>query len=357
MQKINIKSTDKMLIVAPHPDDECIGCGGILAIYPKQCDILVMTDGSMGNNKYTRLKEKEIRKNDFLCAMEYLNISSYIWLGLQDRRLFFYIDCLSNIDFSKYTIIFLPYVDDVHIDHTATFAFAAKKIRRQNLHNVTIFQYEVHVPFQCPTHYLNITDVIEKKIKAINCHEDQMNQLQYGAIAQALNKYRACRSNFSDEYWEAYTLTDVFNDNYNKVIIRENIICNYENKYNLISNWLYTIDNGESISKYLIKLNYKNVCIYGYDVLGKMLYHELKNSIINIYGIMDQNANNIVSNQKINLPTDDFNNADAVIVTTIKSHEKILKLLTNFGYKNILFLVDIVEVLFFKCKNYKILED
>ena len=50
MNEINIKSNDKILIVAPHPDDECIGTGGILCKYHKQCTVIVLTDGALGNN-------------------------------------------------------------------------------------------------------------------------------------------------------------------------------------------------------------------------------------------------------------------------------------------------------------------
>ena len=44
-----IKETEKILIVAPHPDDESIGTGGLLSLYSNQCDVIVMTDGRYGN--------------------------------------------------------------------------------------------------------------------------------------------------------------------------------------------------------------------------------------------------------------------------------------------------------------------
>ena len=47
--EVNFKKTDKILIVSPHPDDETIGCGGLLAKYGPQCDILMLTDGRLGN--------------------------------------------------------------------------------------------------------------------------------------------------------------------------------------------------------------------------------------------------------------------------------------------------------------------
>ena len=42
---INIDEKARILIVSPHPDDETIGCGGILAKYGSQCDVVVLTDG------------------------------------------------------------------------------------------------------------------------------------------------------------------------------------------------------------------------------------------------------------------------------------------------------------------------
>ena len=47
MMKIN--QDDKILIVAPHPDDESIGMGGFLSLYGPQCDVLLVTDGRKGH--------------------------------------------------------------------------------------------------------------------------------------------------------------------------------------------------------------------------------------------------------------------------------------------------------------------
>lgn len=45
---LRIKESDRILIVAPHPDDETLGCGGILAKYGEKCDVLLITDGRLG---------------------------------------------------------------------------------------------------------------------------------------------------------------------------------------------------------------------------------------------------------------------------------------------------------------------
>ena len=42
-----IKDTDRILVIAPHPDDEVIGCGGIIAKYPTQADVLCINSSGV----------------------------------------------------------------------------------------------------------------------------------------------------------------------------------------------------------------------------------------------------------------------------------------------------------------------
>lgn len=44
LKLLEISEKDRILILAPHPDDECIGAGGILARYPDLCRVVVLTD-------------------------------------------------------------------------------------------------------------------------------------------------------------------------------------------------------------------------------------------------------------------------------------------------------------------------
>lgn len=69
-----IDKEDKILIVAPHPDDESIGCGGLLALYGKQCDVRLLTDGRRGkseqrknvsDNEIIATRKEELRIDDF----------------------------------------------------------------------------------------------------------------------------------------------------------------------------------------------------------------------------------------------------------------------------------------------------
>lgn len=43
---LELNPDDKCLVIAPHADDESIGCGGLLLKYPDNCDVVVLTDGA-----------------------------------------------------------------------------------------------------------------------------------------------------------------------------------------------------------------------------------------------------------------------------------------------------------------------
>ena len=66
MQVFEVKENDKILVVAPHPDDECIG---LLVCYPNICKVLVLTDGRQGQGDMTPEKIRVIREKEFIKEM------------------------------------------------------------------------------------------------------------------------------------------------------------------------------------------------------------------------------------------------------------------------------------------------
>ena len=45
MQVIDLRNARNILVVAPHADDETLGCAGLLLKYKDITDVLVLTDG------------------------------------------------------------------------------------------------------------------------------------------------------------------------------------------------------------------------------------------------------------------------------------------------------------------------
>ena len=344
---ICFNENDKIAIIAPHPDDECIGCGGIMAKYPSICDVFIVTDGRQGNKNVSPAKEAEIRKKQFEKEMEFAKVNSFYWLGYEDGALMMcgenYLD---DIDFSQYTKIFIPWGDDNHADHTAVYECALNVFRKQNI-RADVFQYEVHVPFHDVTHYADITDVMKKKETMIKYHTDQVNSIPYHSIAEALAKYRACQGRRLDSYWETFVITDI-NKAESKIAEREKILQKYQSFYRLLLCWnKLHVSSDLSLHKIISKYGWGDVSIYGYADLGKLLYEELSMSNIRIINILDTRANLLGSqeNRRIKLlkPEDGERNVDAVIVTAITHFCEIEKRLKTLGYKNIISLQRLLE--------------
>ena len=66
MSPVFISREDRILIIAPHPDDEIIGVGGMLLSYTSQCDIIVLTDGAIGQRDLPPAQERKKRRIEFL---------------------------------------------------------------------------------------------------------------------------------------------------------------------------------------------------------------------------------------------------------------------------------------------------
>lgn len=344
---INIAQTDKIIIIAPHPDDECIGTGGLLSLYPELCDVIVVTDGRQGQKDTAPEEVKEIRRQEFENAMKYVGIHTYRMLGYEDGTLLQYTDCLKDIDFSGYTKIFIPWGDDNHPDHTAAYLAAIEQMKQQHIANAEVYQYEVHVPFHDVTHMLDITSGIDNKLKLIQFHKSQVSSVDYDQIAKALAKYRACQCNYPKKYFEVYLQTDVAHDLLGQEIaIREKTLQKYIQFYRVMLRWLNAVQEGVSIEGYLKVRGIKKVAIYGYADMGKLLCNELRKSDIKVNAILDKrDVPSLIPDLRIQKPSEGDKTVDAVLVTAVYYFDEIRAELEKMGYRNVISLQKIVEEL------------
>lgn len=205
---LTIKENDRILIVAPHPDDETIGCGGILALYSSQCDVLLLTDGRLGKpegSDYSEEKTAAVRQVEFETVMDYFHVRGHRELHIPDGKLGSRADVVAVIDLCEYDYIFVPNRNERHPDHKAAYEILKKLHKEQNAKGVLV-EYEVWSPLIAANRFLDISKVMDSKIAGLVKYESQIASIDYEALARGLNMYRGAPHHVA--YCEAYFLSE-----------------------------------------------------------------------------------------------------------------------------------------------------
>lgn len=346
MIALSIDKNDRILIIAPHPDDECIGVGGLLKKYSKQCVVWLLSDGSQGRNPEQSPHDiKQIRKQEFLKEMAELNIIHYKMFDIEDGTLSQHLDCLNNEDLSVYTKIFVTNKNDSHLDHKAAYNIVKNALQYQKLQNIEVYQYEINAPLSQVSHFMDMGSDIESKKFLIELHKSQVSIFPYNEMAIYLNKYRAASFGLRNSYIETYLLSDI-NESINEYIVN---IEQKQQKQKQITNvydmWLTINMNGKSVFEYLKKRNIKEIAIYGYGGLGKRLCQELeKQDIVKVKYIIDQRAKQKTDCKKKIVPlSENMEEVDCIVVTVVHEYNEIRENLLNVGCHNIVSLEKILD--------------
>ncbi len=152
-------SKKKVIVFAPHPDDETWGCGGTIAKKISEgyeVLVVVMTDGRYAflhmlgiDSNPTPEELKEIRKEEVKRATKILGVpeENLVFLDFVDGTL----ENEEEEAEEKVTEIlrkkgpvevYLPYKKDCHPDHQAAYRIVTNSIRRLGISTVT-YQYSI----------------------------------------------------------------------------------------------------------------------------------------------------------------------------------------------------------------------
>jgi len=211
----------KIMVFAPHPDDDILGCGGSIAKYSDQgheITTVFMTSGEAGSLTYTRdqlatQREKEARQASF-----HLRVNETVFLRNPDGYLEYNRDNLvkivSLLRTKKPDIIYLPHHLDGNEDHRITYKLVLDACRRSSgpwfqecqgkpWEVKTVLAYEIWTPLQDVSYAEDITPYIEQKLNALRLHVSQLKDIQYDEAIRALNHYRGIMSG-KGQYCECF---------------------------------------------------------------------------------------------------------------------------------------------------------
>jgi N-acetylglucosamine malate deacetylase 1 len=187
-----------VLVLAPHPDDEAIGCGGALRMHADAGDritVVFLSSGELGLKHLPKAEAWRIREGEAEAAGQQLGVSRIEFLRKPDwfvsdhtKEAADFIHSLSQQE--QPDLIYLPHPDEWHPDHKAASAILRRLCGVLPDFSPRLLAYEIWTPMQEATELRNISCVITRKMRALRCYASQLSRFRYDRAIRGLNQYR-----------------------------------------------------------------------------------------------------------------------------------------------------------------------
>ena len=351
MNELSIKKNERLLILCPHPDDESIGTGGLISLFGPQCDIWLLTDGCLGGEKgQDERYVAQVREDEFNHAMQIANVNDVRMFGVRDRALTDNVDILLEEDFRPYQKVFITNASDSHPDHCAAFIALKKAFRNGSKAGLEadVFQYEVTAPLGHITHFLDISEKVDKKRELIGCYSSQLIQADYFDIALSLNSFRASVLGLRGRHFEVFYKSDIgVSDDplAHECILLKSQLEKRDLMLACYDRWANNELCGKTVSSLISKVLGNKIWIYGCGLIGKTVSRALLNSGISIVGFIDKYVTMPECEGIPILKSEDISRSEKdvpVLVTAIYEYVEIRRELQKKGFGQIVSLNAII---------------
>ena len=319
MIPIDIRPESRILIVAPHPDDECIGAGGVLVKYAAQCDVVLLTNGCACNPERSKEENIATRRGEFASEMAVAGVHRHWSLGIDDGTLAEHADCLLDFDLAPYDVIFTANHLDNHADHRAAFECLRHALQVQAL-SPAVYEYEIATPLASVSDYLDATDVMERKLDLIRFHQSQLASLDYVKLARSLASYRAVKTS-ACSYVEAYARAEMTEGSGSAELRRiTSQMQRYQQMYQVAQQWLDLVARHQTIEEVLRKRKCRRIAVYGYTPFARGLISMLRGSHVKVAYVIDRKGQALeaAAGMPVAAPSQAAQPVDLVIVTALQ---------------------------------------
>ncbi len=196
-----VKIETKCLVLAPYIGAETKGLGGLIAQYPKNFEILALTNGSSLIKNVSQIEAINIKKEQFSNVMKHARVKGYKIFNINSGTLKDEYKIISRIDISEVDFIFVPNPFDGNPDTLALISHL-KKILKTKEHKKTlqILMYESDCALSYIDYYADITNIATAKKQMLGIYYPNDPKLTSGVIG--LNKFRA--TNFGADLAECF---------------------------------------------------------------------------------------------------------------------------------------------------------
>jgi len=214
----------KVLVIAPHPDDEILGCGGTILRHAKRKDDVYLCMITKPTEPDWTKEFIENRRKEVLEASNFLGIKKVFFLDFPTVKL----DTIpqkeiadaifSVVNIVKPEIAYIPHIGDLNKDHRLIFESSLVALRPFNrtfssvlriLSYEVLSETEVGQPLRVfvPNVYIDISETIDKKKEALEIYKSEVKDFPHPRsleMIEVLAKKRGSESGL--KYAEAFML-------------------------------------------------------------------------------------------------------------------------------------------------------
>ncbi len=201
---------DKILIIAAHPDDEILGCGGTIAKMKNKnnIQIIFMTNG-VGARGANRIKEIKKRKKASIKLFNFLNLPKPTFYNFPDNQmdkvpLLKIIKKIENkIKIFRPKTVITHYSNCLNIDHRITFeavTTACRPINNLSVKKILSFEVPSSTDWALfkgkkfePNYYVDISNHIKDKLEFIKFYKDELRKYPHSRSIQSIKSLASFR--------------------------------------------------------------------------------------------------------------------------------------------------------------------
>ncbi|HSC65675.1 MAG TPA: PIG-L deacetylase family protein [Caldimonas sp.] len=187
----------RVMVVAPHMDDEVIGCGGTLLLHRtlrSEVRVVFVSDssGAVGDPGLAE-NLRGIRRAEMMTVSDALALASVVELGFADGSLMSHEEAIASrladeLRSFRPAQVLCPFPADGHADHQATAVALALATRLAGWQG-EVLAYEVWSTLW-PNMAVDIGTVADEKARLIRMYASEMGDRDYAGAVLGLNRYR-----------------------------------------------------------------------------------------------------------------------------------------------------------------------
>jgi LmbE family N-acetylglucosaminyl deacetylase len=214
----------KILVIATHPDDEILGCGGTLARHAACGDdvqAIVVTQGAedIYSHESEVLGRKELKRAHKIVGIKKCHFLDFPAPKLDIVPNYKIADSIKEVltSFGP-SIVYLPHRGDIHVDHRAVYQatlVAARPTRDTSIKKMLCYETLSETDWAppsaddafIPTVFVDISPYIDIKMQAMECYKSQLKEPPHSRSIEALRALARLRgSTIGFEWAETFML-------------------------------------------------------------------------------------------------------------------------------------------------------